>query len=374
MVVVFHSSLYAVADLQHIHGIVRILFVAIAYLWLGVPIFFVISGYCISATCDSMRRKPNTVSTYLWRRYRRIFPPFWILSILSAAVLLIAGVKHESVMFTDNIHPIANPVSLSLSQWIGNLSLTESWRYSLLGAPQHYFLGHAWSLCYEEQFYIVCGLLLFVVPNVFFRGTAYITFGVVALVGSAACMGVSIPGFFFDGRWLMFALGILVYWIVNYAASELGLRLRRLLLFSTSLSFLLLLVRSVRRLLLAGVGIEVVAALLFAAILVHLQPFDSRITNNRAVIPISWCGSMCYSLYLSHWIVVKPLSNWLWHSELNSAGATLFVTIPICLAASVIVARVFYLLVERHFLNTRSLPTRTDSSRVQVVSRAMAAR
>ena len=263
MVVVFHSSLYAVADLQHIHGIVRILFVAIAYLWLGVPIFFVISGYCISATCDLMRRKPNTVSTYLWRRYRRIFPPFWILSILSAAVLLIAGVKHESVMFTDNIDPIANPVSLSLSQWIGNLSSTESWWYSLLGAPQHYFLGHAWSLCYEEQFYIVCGLLLFVVPNVFFRGTAYITFGVVALVGSAACMGVSIPGFFFDGRWLMFALGILVYWIVNYAASELGLRLRRLLLFSTSLSFLLLLVRSVRRLLLAGVGIEVVVSVLF---------------------------------------------------------------------------------------------------------------
>jgi peptidoglycan/LPS O-acetylase OafA/YrhL len=373
MVIVFHSSFYEVADLQHIHGITRIFFLVIAYLWLGVPIFFVISGYCITATCDSMRRKAETVGTYLWRRYRRIFPPFWILSVLSVAALLIAKVNHESVLFTDNIHPIASPVSLSLSQWIGNLSLTESWRSSVFGAPQHYFLGHAWSLCYEEQFYVVCGLLLFLVPNAFFRGAAYITFGVVALAGSAAFMRVSIAGFFFDGRWLMFALGILVYWIVNYATADLGARLKRLLLLGASLSLLLFLIGPVRRLLLAGIGIEVVSALLFAVVLVHLHPLDSHIANNWVLTPISWCGSMCYSLYLSHWIVVKPVSNWLWHHGLHSAGATLLVTIPICLAASVIVARVFYLFVERHFLNTHSVSKRNHNCSVQVASRAMAA-
>jgi peptidoglycan/LPS O-acetylase OafA/YrhL len=171
----------------------------------------------------------------------------------------------------------------------------------------------------------------------------------------------------------MFALGILVYWIVNYATAELGARLKCLLLFGSSSSLLLFFVRPVRHLLLAGVGIEVVSALLFAVVLLHLQPFDRKIANNWLLTSISWCGGMCYSLYLSHWIVVKPTSNWLWHNGLNSAVATLFVTIPICLAASVIVARVFYLLIERHFLNTHSLPTRNDSCGVQVASRAMAA-
>jgi len=373
MVVVFHSSFYAVADLRNFHGITKVLFVAIAYLWLGVPIFFVISGYCISATCDSMRRKPKSVSIYLSRRYRRIFPPFWILSILSTAVILIANANHKSLLFSDNIHPIASPGSLTISQWMGNLSLTESWRSSLLGAPQLYFLGHAWSLCYEEQFYIVCGLLLFLAPHAFFRGARYISFGVLALAGSAACLRLSIPGFFFDGRWLMFALGILVYWIVNYATPELGARLKWLLLIAAISSLLLFLVRPVRLLLLAGIGVEVISALLFAVVLLYLQPVDNRITNNWLLAPISWCGGMCYSLYLSHWIVVKPVSNWLWHSGLNSARATLLITIPICLTASVIVARVFYVFVERHFLNTHSVAVPNDRSRVPIASRAMAA-
>src|SRR5215471_1642650 len=45
--------------------------------WAGVPLFFVISGYCITATIDSHRRKDGSVGTYFWKRFRRIFPPYW---------------------------------------------------------------------------------------------------------------------------------------------------------------------------------------------------------------------------------------------------------------------------------------------------------
>lgn len=55
MVVVLHSSFYVAAKGQ-LHGGTSLAFAGIAHLWLGVPLFFVISGYCISSTCDSMRR------------------------------------------------------------------------------------------------------------------------------------------------------------------------------------------------------------------------------------------------------------------------------------------------------------------------------
>src|ERR1700757_449030 len=76
MVVVYHSSFY-VAGKGQLHGGIRLAFTGIEYMWLGVPLFFVISGYCISSTCDSIRRKRHSARTYFWRRYRRIFPPFW---------------------------------------------------------------------------------------------------------------------------------------------------------------------------------------------------------------------------------------------------------------------------------------------------------
>lgn len=46
----------------------------LAKLWLGVPMFFVISGYCIAATCDSSRRRDRSFAWYMQRRVRRIFP------------------------------------------------------------------------------------------------------------------------------------------------------------------------------------------------------------------------------------------------------------------------------------------------------------
>lgn len=352
MVVVYHSCFYAREALATFKGVDKLVFAAISYLWLGVPIFFVISGYCISATCDTSRRKQHSVREYLWRRYRRIFPPFWILVAISVVIVWTTAAVIPWTLFNDKVHPIAHPTSLSLSQWFGNLTLTESWRHFVFGSPHQYFLGHAWSLCYEEQFYIVCGVLLFVTPARFFRNALFVSLGVTILSFAAFITGIRTVGFFFDGRWLMFALGILVYWIINYATDVTARNLRRVVTITAVIAFLSLAIRPVRHLFLAGLGIELVAALLFSAVLLQLRPHDTSIMTSRLLFPITWCGSMCYSLYLSHWTFVKPLSNWLWHNGADTPRSTLFLTIPACLLISVAVARVFYILVEHRFLNT----------------------
>jgi peptidoglycan/LPS O-acetylase OafA/YrhL len=64
---------------------------------------------------------------------------------------------------------------------------------------------------------------------------------------------------------------------------------------------------------------------------------------------------MCYSLYLTHWPVVKLVSHLLYLAGVRGLWPTLALTTPVCIAVSVAVAWAFHLLVERRFLNTPPL-------------------
>ncbi len=135
----------------------------------GVPIFFVISGYCIMATLDARRRKGEGVGIYFWRRFHRIYQPYWIALSLSALTILVIERYCWPRLFTRSAFLMTSPVRLDGWEWLGNLTLTESFRFHLTGGQARYLVGHAWTLCYEEQFYAVAGLVLFLAPNRIFQ-------------------------------------------------------------------------------------------------------------------------------------------------------------------------------------------------------------
>jgi peptidoglycan/LPS O-acetylase OafA/YrhL len=64
-------------------------------------------------------------------------------------------------LFSDPTNKIRQPQSMSASQWFGNLTLTETWRYHLFGDEKVLLAGHIWTLCYEEQFYFVTGTMCY---------------------------------------------------------------------------------------------------------------------------------------------------------------------------------------------------------------------
>ena len=351
MVLVFHSSLYQLAQLNRLHGFGLGVVTGVGYLWLGVPLFFVISGYCISATCDCTRRKPRSVLSYLWRRYRRIFPPFWAATALSVVLITTTQSIGATALFVDSVHPIPLPSSLSLLQWAGNLTLTETFRDHLFGGPSKLFLGQAWSLCYEEQFYLICGFLLFAAPRRFFFGAWVVSALVVGFKAIAVGLGLNIYGLFFDGRWLEFAIGIWLYWTLNYA----GGIVRRIAHVSACAASALVLGAFVygpsRALISGGRPLELAVGILFATLLLFLRPFDARLAASRPFAPLMWCGTMCYSLYLVHWPIAKLLSSAAWSLRMTSWPLTLFVTVPLCALLSILAARGFHVFVERRFIN-----------------------
>jgi len=309
----------------------------------GVALFFVISGYCIAAAADSARRRSNSVRWYFIRRFRRIYPPLWIVMICSVVFFLLVDFRPFAGLLSHEPWMQPRPFWYSPSQWFGNITLTETWRYHLFGSPRAHFPGQAWTLCYEEQFYLITGLLLAFCPSAFFRGIAAVTILTFVAVISAAMLSVPIDGLFLDGSWFLFAAGVAVYYRVNYATG-----------ISARLVDLVLLVSIPTAWILNAPIYGTIIGFCFAALLPLLYSFDHHIASARFLRPFQICGQMCYSLYLVHQLPVKAVTAGLHAFCAVGPWPTLLLTVPASIAVSVALGWAFHVTVERRFLNVAS--------------------
>src|SRR5579871_4644886 len=107
LVVLYHSVLYRhFASENFVFGLLH-------QFWMGVPIFFVISGYCITASADALRKDPVPVRRFYWRRFRRIFPPYWIwFGIMAGLVYLV-----NTFVAHDYFEIVNVPLLREMSGW-----------------------------------------------------------------------------------------------------------------------------------------------------------------------------------------------------------------------------------------------------------------
>jgi peptidoglycan/LPS O-acetylase OafA/YrhL len=344
-VVIYHSS---GAGGHTTHGtdilsrIVAFAFDTCAWMWLGVPMFFVISGYCIAATADGSRRRSQGAKKYFLRRFRRIYPPYWAILAIMALYVLVARMYLPEVFWAPYKANIYKEDWTSVSSWLGNITLTETWRPYIFGDGRGHFVGQAWTLCYEEQFYALTGLILLLAPRRFFPITAVITSLVFIIQWVSLKSGVDVTGFFFDGQWLLFALGVLVYYRINYANRWQGWTI------NVGLVALIIFCRF------CPIFFNQYAMFFgacFALLLSLCHRFDKQMSAATLFRPLFWCGTMCYSLYLVHGIVLKFVMPCLASLAHFDDVSRLLVLIPICSLLSVAAGWSFYICVERHFIN-----------------------
>jgi peptidoglycan/LPS O-acetylase OafA/YrhL len=107
---------------------------------LGVDLFFVLSGFLITALLARERDERGKVrfGAFYRRRALRLLPALF--------VLLIAFLVYESV--TDLVSPYTKQSVISVLLYVSN------WQFTLHLQMTPY-LGHLWSLSVEEQFYLV---------------------------------------------------------------------------------------------------------------------------------------------------------------------------------------------------------------------------
>jgi peptidoglycan/LPS O-acetylase OafA/YrhL len=110
--------------------------------WIGVQLFFALSGFLITGGLLDMQRATNYFRTFYARRALRILPLYYTVLIL---LLVVAPELHLGPT-TLNASPMEQ-----LSLWLFIVNWTNA-------APDGF--GHFWSLAVEEQFYLFWPLVV----------------------------------------------------------------------------------------------------------------------------------------------------------------------------------------------------------------------
>jgi peptidoglycan/LPS O-acetylase OafA/YrhL len=223
------------------------------------------------------------------------------------------------------------------------------WRFHVFGPERRLVTGHSWSLCYEEQFYAVMGVFLLLCPKRVFLATGAVTLACLATLHLVDDPARTL-GFFFDGQWLLFAAGVAVHHALNDAG-----RAGRIAIAAVLTLAALWAARDSASILHAEwlPQQSQLAAFTFAALLVVARGPSERLAAARALRPLRAVGLMSYSVYLVHWPVTKALSHVLAASGVSSGAATLALTVPAAIVASLGTGWAFHVLVERRFQTSR---------------------
>lgn len=278
----------------------------------GVDIFFVISGWLITA--HLMREITETGRLDLWRFYarraRRLLPAalFVILATLATGYFIMAP-QEQALYSRGAMYASAYAINLWLLRW--------SFDYFAADALSNPFI-HFWSLSVEEQFYLVWpALLLFAAWLHPGKRMAVIVIGVAGLASFVACLWLTSA----SPAWA-FYFSPLRAW--EFAAGGLATLAPATLLRRAWL-------RAVQGWL--GLGLIAVAYLCLSedmpfpgwyallpvagTVLVLLAGEESdaktaNLTGWQALMPatalslppLQWIGTLSYSLYLWHWPVI----------------------------------------------------------------------
>ncbi len=154
---------------------------ATRYGHLGVPAFFVLSGYVIALTAARYPSTPATGGRFLLRRLARIAPPYWVMVGLIAAAV-VGG--HAAGLFRSKA---VSP---------GQVAAHVVYAQTLLGYPP---LDVAyWTLCLEAQFYLAFAAGAVVVhrlaPGLSPRGSPPSSPGRPPSIGTTPSRGRGSPG------------------------------------------------------------------------------------------------------------------------------------------------------------------------------------
>jgi peptidoglycan/LPS O-acetylase OafA/YrhL len=131
--------------------------------WAGVNVFFVLSGFLITGILFDSRNDLNRTHNFYVRRTLRIFPLYYGIFLV---LLILSPIAHWQWSWHWLVWP------LYLGNFAGYIHpyrwgdpLQRLADFQLLPAPSvHWvvlYLGHFWTLCVEEQFYLVWPWVVF---------------------------------------------------------------------------------------------------------------------------------------------------------------------------------------------------------------------
>ena len=123
--------------------------------WVGVDLFFVLSGFLITGILLDTRNSGRYFSTFYARRILRIFPLYYLILFLALVVLPTFPAVHS--VLTGQDHLVDLPPQWPYWLYLTNFSIADrGW--------VHGWVDVAWSLAIEEHFYLIWPLVIWLCP------------------------------------------------------------------------------------------------------------------------------------------------------------------------------------------------------------------
>jgi len=261
--------------------------------YIGVDIFFVISGYLISSMLlreIEVNGEINFYSFYL-RRLRRIYP-LLLFTICSSALLALW------LLSPQRLEPYgASLIAATLS--VSNVYFFLQSGYFDVSSTLKPLL-HTWSLGVEEQFYLVWPFFLLLISK--YRISMSITIiGVLSYIFALVMFRIDPSAAFFltPFRIFEFSMGALLIYFEKYSINN---RYARNLLFIFGLSLIIIPIFIFDENT-AFPGLATLAPCLGAILCIYLgekNDFQWLITNKLS----RFIGLISYSIYMLHWPVI----------------------------------------------------------------------
>jgi peptidoglycan/LPS O-acetylase OafA/YrhL len=309
--------------------------------FVGVDVFFVISGYLISnLILDDIASGRFSIAHFYERRARRILPALFVLIFCASVAAYRLLIPEDTKEFGKGV--IATMVFSS------NILFARQTGYFQAPAENNPLL-HTWSLAVEEQFYIFYPLFLFLVSR--YLRKRYLP-ALLPIVGLSFAYNV----------WMVHAHRTAAFYSAPARAWELllggllALRMippprSRILTNSLAVLGLALLVYSV--LCFSGYtlfpGVAALCPTLGAALLIYSAEQSGTVVSRLlSMKPVVYIGLISYSLYLWHWVLLFFVRYWL-------ARALNWQEVAAVIAASFLIATVSWKFVENPFRGRQRL-------------------
>jgi len=308
-----------------------------AYLfgWIGVDLFFVISGYLITTILLGLRDHPRPYRVFYWRRSIRILPAYYV--VLAAAAIVIA-LKHEPSSRATWMSPLF--FLPAFDRGISFHLITER----LAGAPfdlshqafarpvlSHfiYGIGVYWSLAVEELFYLLWAPVVLKAPRKWLPSIALLPIIVCPLLRGLTHTANWGEGMGFITRLDTLAVGALLALLLSAKPETRGKALL------TPIPILLILIaalcvkcgvlqgQEVRSYeLFAVVGYTLVALLFGCIVGICVQQTGHPALAILRFGPFVYLGVISYVVYLTHFFVYVGLARFVSGDVLRALVAT----------------------------------------------------
>lgn len=319
--------------------------------WLGVDLFFVLSGFLITDILLRTVGSPHYLRNFYMRRVLRIFPLYYLSLVFFLLILpLIPDLKSQFSYYSDN------------QVWLW--TYLQNWLFIFKPSGSTEILHHFWSLAVEEQFYLLWPLVI-----LYIRNPKYLlaivslllicTFGLRLWIWMHHLSDFSYYNLYTFSRIDGICIGIMVALLLRINPGFLKKYTSIIVLFFAALNFAIFFINRSHQSsfpYLALVGYTTFA-MMFGLLVNQAVTGETKLINSFFNIQIlKFFGKISYGFYIIHWpvyLLLKPkLFPWIAMHVNNFTNE--FLTSVITTSIAVIISWLSAKYFENYFLNFKT--------------------